>query len=244
MKLPKKITPDNLLDTIVELRMQIQQPLELIAGMLAPIFSKIGYQFVSLPSVNLQFSKGNQVAIEIEQRSNNVPVLFVKEAIRVLVAPDRVSINCERGKYVGWTKYSEEIIAIIDAIIKSEIVQSFNRVSIRYVSEYRGESILNKIKYNVVSDNELGLAPREVKLCSLVNNMKIFVTLSDNIARQTHEGETYNASLFDVNIYESCKETLELDTIINLLNKVHDAEKHNFFGLLKDEFINARNPEY
>lgn len=243
MKLPKKITPDNLLDTIVELRMQIQQPLELIAGMLAPILSEIGYQFVSLPNVNLQVSKGNQVAIEVEQRSNNVPVLFVKHAIRVLVTPDRVSVNCERGKYVGWTKYSEEIIAIIDAIIKSKIVKSFNRVSIRYVSEYREESILNKIKYNVASDNELGLAPREVKLTSSVDNMKVFVTLSDCITRKTPEGVT-NVSLFDVNIYESCEDTLKLDIIINLLNKVHNAEKINFFGLLKEEFINARNPEY
>lgn len=244
MKLPKKITPDNLLDTVVELRMKIQLQLELVAGMLAPRLKDMGYRFVSIPNVNLQFSQGSQIAIEIQKQISTFPILFVKDSIRVFVAQDRISFNCDKGKYPGWNVFSAEICKVIKAVIDSEIIESFNRVSVRYVSEYPNNSILENIKYNIISSNELQLQPQEIKLRSQVGDMKVFISLSDNVMRRNPDSTQYTASLFDVNIYENMDPSLDIDVVTKKLEEIHTAEKLNFFGLLKEEFINSRNPEY
>ena len=62
--------------------------------------------------------------------------------------------------------------------------------------------------------------------------------------RKGINGEERMSSLFDVNIYEKFDSSDSVDFIIELLNKIHNAEKETFFGLLKDDFVKSLNPEY
>ena len=126
-----------------------------------------------------------------------------------------------------------------------KIAKDFNRVQIRYISEYQDIDIIDYINGNIcIGDETNRFRSQEIKLNRIDGNTKIFVSLVNKTKRRTPKGEEYSASLFDVNIYESFESSDSIEMVISLLDKIHMVEKETFFGLLKKDFIQSLNPEY
>ena len=237
MKLPKKISPDNLVETIVEIRMIPLCNPELWLGMVSVRLKDIGYKFV-------QFSQSLLGKDENDQSQRDSVCFFVKSDIRFIMQNNSLIFNCNLGKYVGWDVYSSEIKQVINAVQESGIANCFDRTSIRYISEYKDTPILDHIKGTInIGESKLGLNNQELKLSRQEDNIKVFVSLSNLKKYNTTNGER-KVSLFDVNIYENFAESCSADDIMISLNKIHQIEKEVFFGLLKDDFIETLNPEY
>ena len=54
MNLPKKINPDNLIETIIEIRMNPICPPELWAGMISARIQELGYNYIPAPQVSVR----------------------------------------------------------------------------------------------------------------------------------------------------------------------------------------------
>lgn len=149
------------------------------------------------------------------------------------------------GHYVGWNIYQKEIKNIITAMQECKIAKDFNRVQIRYISEYHDLDIIDYINGNIcIGDKTNPFRSQEIKLNRIDENIKIFVSLVNKTKRKNPKGEEYSASLFDVNVYENFENSDSIEMVMSLLDKVHTIEKETFFGLLKTDFIQSLNPEY
>ena len=244
MNLPKKIHPDNLVETIVEIRMSPLCAPELWAGMISSYLLKIGYNFIPIPQLSVSFAPEGKPEEKFQRTFPDCAGVFVKNDIRFMMQRNCLSFNCNLGKYVGWDIYSTEIKDVIKAVQESGITKYFNRTELRYISEYKDIPILDYIKGIIdVGEAGLGLNRQELKLSKMEENVKVFVSLTNISKRKSPKGD-YRSSLFDVNVYENFSESDDIDTIMSSLNKAHKIEKETFFGLLKNDFIDSLNPEY
>lgn len=246
MDLPKKIKPDNLVETIVEIRMNPMCPPELWAGMISAHIQKLGYKYIPAPQLSVRLDKNGKMAVSVESgKENTTQGIFIKDNLRFVMQSNSLSFNCNMGHYVGWDIYQKEIQNVIVAIQECGIAKDFNRVQIRYISEYQNIDIMNYIKGTINIDSEMGsFKNQEMKLNRTDGNMKVFVSLVNMTKRKSANGEERMSSLFDVNIYENFNDSDSVEFIIKLLNKIHKVEKETFFGLLKNDFVKSLNPEY
>lgn len=246
MNLPKKIKPDNLVETIVEIRMKPMCPPELWAGMISAHIKNLGYKYIPAPQLSVRLDKNGKMAVSVESgKENTTQGIFIKGNLRFVMQSDSLSFNCNIGHYVGWDIYQKEIRNVISAIQECGIAKDFDRVQIRYISEYLNIDIIDCIKGTININSEIGpFKNQEIKLNRIDGNMKVFVSLVNMTKRKGINGEERMSSLFDVNIYEKFDSSDSVDFIIELLNKIHNAEKETFFGLLKDDFVKSLNPEY
>lgn len=245
MKLPKKINPDNLIETIVEIRMNPICPSELWAGMISAHLMHLGYKYIPAPQLSVRLDKNGKVAVSVEKIKENASSgIFAKEHIRFVMQGNNISFNCNMGHYVGWSTYINEIKNVVTTVQQCGITNDFSRVQIRYISEYVDIDILDHINGTInIGNSDNPFRSQEIKLNKMDGNMKIFVSIANKEKRKNIQGEERVSSLFDVNIYENL-ETSDVKKLIELLNKIHSVEKETFFGLLKDEFIQSLKPEY
>ena len=247
MLLPKKLKPDNLKDTLVEIRylQGIQQ--ELMLGFVASILEPLGYQFISAQNqnINIAFNNNQQIAFGM---GNNNGGFFIKDNIRIQFVSNQIIFNCMADKYVGWEKYFQIISDVISNLFNKNAIKGFNRVGIRYISEFIDIDIYQGIKGTIdISNTGLKLDNSILRLADESNNLKTYVVLTNKAKRisQTPQGQKIiEASLVDVNVYESFNPVSDLDVLNNKLNQIHTKEKEVFFGLLNNEFLNTLNPEY
>lgn len=241
--IPRKVQSDHLLETIVEVRFESSLSSELWLGLLMPYMQKAGFKFVPTPKVTIQFGTDKELKFDVS-KDDTVGGLFIKDDIRVVVQNKVVSFNCNLGKYVGWEQYSSVIKDVLGFALNSNVAESFNRTSLRYISQYKNFPLLDHIKGSINIENNLGLNKQELKLSSVDASRKVYVTLSNNIERKDNSGNKYLASLFDVNIFDNVQKTSDLSIIILSLEEIHQKEKEIFFGLIDDELLKILKPEY
>ncbi len=246
MKLPKKINPDNLIETIVEIRMNPICPPDLWAGMISMYVQKLGYVYIPAPQLSVRLDKEGKMALALERGKDSTTYgIFVKKHIRFVMQGNSLSFNCDLGYYVGWNVYLKEITDVINAMQECGITKEFNRVQIRYISEYIDIDIIDQINGTICINSEVGpYRNQEIKLNRTEGNMKVFVSLVNKARRKNAKGKERISSLFDVNVYENFDFTNSVEIVTNMLDKIHNMEKETFFGLLKKDFIQSLNPEY
>ena len=244
MLLPKKINPDNLIETIVEIRMNPICPPELWAGMISSNIHKLGYTYVPSPQLSVRLDKHGKMAVSVGKGIESTTYgIFIKEHIRFVMQENCLSFNCNMGHYVGWNVYQKEIRDVIKALQDCGIARDFNRVQIRYISEYRNIDLTDKIRGNIDIGSGL-FTCHEIKLNRTDGNMKVFISIINKAKRKSADGEVHESSLFDVNVFENFQASSSVEFVSELLNKIHKIEKESFFGLLTNEFIESLNPVY
>jgi len=247
MLLPKKLNPDNLKDTLVEIRYLQGIPQELMLGFVSSILGPLGYQYIAAPNQNINIALNNnqQIAFGIGNSSGG---FFINDDIRIQFITNQIIFNCFADKYVGWEKYSQIISNIISNLFNQHAVENFNRVGIRYISEFKNIDIYQGIKGTVdISKAGLKLDDSILRLVDDSNNLKTYVTVTNKAKRislSPQGQEIIEASLVDVSVYENFNPVSDLDVLRNKLNQIHTKEKEVFFGLINDEFLNTLNPEY
>lgn len=245
---PRKITPDYLKDTIVEVRYSSTIPSELMLGIVLNILSPAGFVYTPVPNIN---SSGVNVSLGTNQQISvgivgNGTGFFIKDKIRIQLIENTIIFNCIEDNYIGWSLYVHEIISVIEQLSKTEIMKLFNRTSIRYISEFRNIEIFKNIK-GVINVDESGLKLENaiLRLTDETNNTKTFVTVTNKGKRvlpQTRE--IINASLVDIHVFENFNPTSDINILKEKLEQLHQKQKETFFNLISDEFLQILNPEY
>ena len=246
MRLPKKITPDNLKDTLVEIRYAKDIVPELLPGLALGILKPMGFAYIPASNSNINILDNNQqIAFGIGAGNAG---FFVKEHVRIHFNPNQIVFNCISDKYVGWEAYFEIITKVTGSLFDNGIIQSFSQLSIRYISEFKHIDIYQAIKGTIdVSNTGLKLDNSILRLTDESGNLKIFVTLTNKakrISASLQGQQIIEASLIDINIYENFNPISDFDALKTKLNEVHLKQKEVFFGLINDEFLETLKPEY
>jgi uncharacterized protein (TIGR04255 family) len=247
MSLPKKLNPDNLKDTLVEIRYAQGIPPELMLGFVSSILVPLGYRYSPVPNQNINIALNNNQQIAFGVGSNNGG-FFIKDDVRIQFIANQIVFNCLADKYVGWEKYSQIISAIMSDLFDKKAVKDFNRISIRYISEFKNIDIYQGIKGTIdISNAGLKLDNSILRLVDESDNLKTYMTLTNKAKRisQSPQGqEIIEASLIDINVYENFNPLSDLGILMNKLNQIHTKQKEVFFGLINNDFLDKLNPEY
>lgn len=237
MKLPRKIDPDRIKDSIVEVKFTSQLPYEIYLGQIYQSLDET-YFYTNRPSIN---HKG----IQSELKLFSFPVsLFYNDKITIGIQPGSIIFNC-KDKYITWGFYFPEIIKVLKHIHTSECIQSFNRVGIRYISEYPDTDIESITKFSFsFGFPEVSYDDYSFRLEYKKDSFRVILNLSSKIPTINADLQKKTISSIDIDIISGDLEILELESLIDIINQVHNLEKITFFNLLQEKFLKSLNPQY
>ncbi|HYM95465.1 MAG TPA: TIGR04255 family protein, partial [Chitinophagaceae bacterium] len=126
---------------------------------------------------------------------------------------------------------------------------NFNRIGIRYISEFANIDILEKIKFNATLPSVKGRVVNSTYRFvfdedKIFKNIQIASKLPVNAILQETKEQVNFVSLLDVDIVRKGLNIRGNDELWYEIDSLHTLEKTTFFELLTDEFLQSLNPEY
>ncbi|GAP71888.1 hypothetical protein SAMD00024442_2_48 [Candidatus Symbiothrix dinenymphae] len=248
MQTPHKITPDCLKDTVVEIRYTSSIPRELTLGVAFGLLTPIGFVYNPVPpsnlsGVNISLGPNQQVAVGV---GGNGGGFFTKGKIRIQLLDNQIKFNCIADNYVGWNSYIQAIMEVIEQLSTKQVIKNFNRIGIRYISEFKDIEIFKNLKGSIdVEKTGLNLGNAILRLTDESENMKTFITLTNKGKKRLPQTQQIiDASLVDINVYENFDLISDVNMLKAKLNTLHSKQKDTFFSLISDNFIQTLNPKY
>lgn len=245
MKIPKKITPDRIKDSIVEVRYNSKIPFEAIIGILYQSMVP-QYTYTNRPLGRQQFPLPVPPTISQEITLSLGGVnLFSNDKIKVQLIPNSIVFNCV-GDYIGWIDFKAELEKILSIFIKSIKVDSFTRIGIRYITEYPNLDLVDCVKFNFT----FGMAERKSEKYSFktefkLDDYRVILSLNNKLPVVKEANKSPDPiSIIDLDLIKEETFKSDLKTLMGKLDNMHSKEKEVFFNLLKEDFLKSLNPEY
>lgn len=248
MKLPSKITPDRIRESIVQVFFTTNIPIEPLVGYLYSALGEVGYKYTNRPLK--KFS--NTQELNNEPSINEITIVpqyfFFNEEIKIqLHETGTLVFNCV-NEYIGWKSYFSKISEVLSILKERNIIHSFSRVGIRYISEFPNIDILDKIafsfKLEVLQDK---ISTGNFRLEWQENPYKIVTNIASKLSIPSlieTENKVDYVSLIDIDVILKEIDIEDISDFLKKIDEVHLKQKTLFFSILKGEFIETLNPEY
>jgi uncharacterized protein (TIGR04255 family) len=243
MKIPKKITPDRIRDSIVELRYQSDLPFEVAIGMFYSALDDT-YAYTNRP---IETSTPNQVplinnSLTLRIGSHN---LFFNDKIKIQLQPSSIIFNC-LNEYISWSNYREEINKVLKQLLTTDVINYFERIGVRYISDYEKTNLLDCVNFNFsFGMDHIHSDQYSFRSEFHSDKIRVVLNLAHSIPRLVKEdSEPIPTSTIDVDAIFSIPNTSRLEDFMPLIDLVHNKEKEMFFSILKPDFLETLQPEY
>jgi uncharacterized protein (TIGR04255 family) len=249
MQVPKKITPDNIKEAVIELRYQSDLPFEVLLGLFFNAFDDT-YTYTSTPIKNKpnvpgQIGKQNkEVVINLGGQS-----ILYNDKISIRIAPNAFVFSC-LTQYIGWGDFIPEVKKALTTISETKYVEKWTRIGLRYITEYKNKDLKDCINFNF----SFGLPEVHSVSTSFRSefnyfNSKIILNLNNKIPALEQNSANPQPQIIPVSIIDIdvIKEPLEItnnDKLFEEIEDSHKKEKAIFFGMLKNEFLQTLKPQY
>lgn len=249
MNLPIKITPDSIRDSIIEIKYSSPIPFEVLVGFIYSALDN-SYKYTNQPNT---LNKNQQIALQQEQGvvefQLGVQNLFFTDTVKLDIRPNSLIFNCLNG-YKGWNIYKAEIEKTLEQISKIKEIEKYNRIGVRYISEYPETDITNCTKFNfsfgipnVVSDTYV------FRTEFMSNNFRVILTLQHKAQILTGKldnniAETKPISIIDIDVIADNLSFESYAELLLLIDKIHTTEKEIFFDIMDEEYLKTLNPVY
>ena len=240
MKQVKSISPDPLVNAVVELRFESALPKPAVYGVLYNALRDEYGEQTTLPIMQLpeelRLKAPNLLSKPWYQLSGN--------GLMVQIGPDVVAVNCDCSEsYMGWSSFWLLIQQILESVKGIDVVKAITRIGIRYISFFEEMNIFDNLKLTIQRNGE-----------PFVSGATTFVTLIEdagfaqrlalkNDAQLGSQSVSRTGSTVDIDTFRIEKLT-SFDGIEEVIQDGHRLEKRLFFSLLRDEFLQTLNPVY
>lgn len=246
-KLPVKLSAEPLVDAVCEIRFTSIAPASsILPGLL---FKELG----GGKSLTLEPLPASQIPTEMRQAD---PMLRVAPLMRLLwenfsigIGESTVSVSIS-GSYPGWSMFKPAITRVMSSAIRSGIIQSVDRYSIKYVDimpSGLGQSVggldlsLRIGAYQLT--NEVAHVRVEVPDGSYIHIIQAITKAEAKLQNQ----EKRSGSLIDVDTistgFDPAPETF-LSNLSAYLDDAHARNKRIFFECLAEETLQNLGPIY
>lgn len=239
MTRPTRITPDPIIDAVVEFRFESDVPPDAILGMLFGVVRNEFPNFIKLPIAE----------IPEEIRRNDPQLKFApcyqatSKEYRLNVGPRVISLS-NPGNYVGWNEKLYPFLQnILKQLEKSAIVKNFTRIGIRYIDFFETD-IFENITLSIMMNNK-PLIAKQTTIINIFerNEFTIRVNIQNN-TMISRNNKTIVGSIIDTDTFFEPTHLFSFDGMVGLVDKQHDVSLNVFFDLLKPDFLKTLNPEY
>ena len=232
--MPVSLEHDGLKDAVVSVNYVSDYNVRYISqNILAAINSNNENPFVEIPT------KDKSVANEsLSYKDSNDKILMANPIYRILVSEDRVTFNFT-NKYPGWNSYSNLINIVLNSIGQVNL----QGVYLQYMSCFENTDIFKALD-GTIKLNQLPNFNGSVFNFSCNCNKKD-EPIAEATIKLTNNKQIQNSSVSIIEVAIAGKiGDYHLEECLQLLSECHKFEKHLFFLLLSEEFINTLNPHY
>ena len=238
MQLPKKISPDSILDATVEIRYTSSTPFILIVGL---VFGSLDDSY----SFTTQQPNINGIPSELIQSNSNI---FYTDKIKFELRPNSISFHCV-NKYLGWSVYFEEISRTLRQIAKIKEIDNFSRIGIRYISQYPSKKLKDISNFTFT----FGMNTIESELFAfrsefILDIYRVILNIQNSAPTNSFNSKNNSTdsifSLIDVDVILDRINITSMDELLKEIDNAHKTEKEVFFNILKQEFLLTLNPIY
>lgn len=241
MRLPVKISPDSIKDSIIEVKYVSPIPFEILVGFIYNALDE-SYSYTNQPK---------QVKQNLNEITFNIGGLnlFYTDKLKIQLQQNSIIFNCTDG-YIGWADYKAEIEKALKQISTIKEIEFFERIGVRYISEYPEKDIKEVTRFSF----EFGI--QEIQSDTFIfrtefvwDNYKIHLTLQHKspILSPIDKGTTFQlkqVSIIDVDVISDGLKINDIQILFDKIEETHSKEKEVFFRILKEEFIQSLNPIY
>ena len=232
--MPVSLEHDGLKDAVVSVNYVSDYNVRYISqNILAAINSNNDNPFEEIPT------KDKSVANEsLSYKDSNDKILIANPIYRILVSEDRVTFNFTK-KYPGWNSYSNLINIVLNSIGQVNL----QGVYLQYMSCFENTDIFKALD-GTIKLNQLPNFNGSVFNFSCNCNKKD-EPIAEATIKLTNNKQIQNSSVSIIEVAIAGKiGDYHLEECLQLLSECHKFEKHLFFLLLSEEFINTLNPHY
>lgn len=228
--IPKRITPDRLTDTIVEIEITSK-------------FNKAMIESLMLEAIG-HYQDSEFVKYEI----SNGEYLYANDTFRFCVTNNAISFNIVGG-YPGWITYFCFIKRALQGLRHFENFVSFKKVRVNYISNFPEISVFDIwdgtpiILHNIPPHLERSF---ELKFGIYEKNTKKKIARADiNLRDNLHlKDSDSNYSQIDIALESDDIKSKNVEDALEVLDIIHNEQKKAFYRLLSEDFINKLNPEW
>lgn len=232
--MPVSLEHDGLKDAVVSVNYVSDYNVRYISqNILAAINSNNDNPFEEIPT------KDKSVANEsLSYKDSNDKILLANPIYRILVSEDRVTFNFTK-KYPGWNSYSNLINIVLNSIGQVKL----RGVYLQYMSCFENTDIFKELD-GTIKLNQLPNFNGSVFNFSC-NCNKEDEPIAEATIKLTNNKQIQNSSVSIIEVAIAGKiGDYHLEECLQLLSECHKFEKHLFFLLLSEKFINTLNPHY
>ena len=235
MKIPKKIDPDCLKNSIVQVLFKPSVPDELLLG-----------EFNNCLSAQLKFVAGTAPKFDPKTGTLQLGTGFFldsKELVKIEVSGTGLVFNLYKD-YPGWATYYPVVANTLTKAFDAGLVENVNRIGIRYISQFENVDLLNNfnVTLDVAIPNVNASQLTQVKTEVHDGNFKIILNLINKMSSDDYGGKP--TSVIDVDVIQIVEQVNAAEEVLNLVQNGHQRQKEAFFSLLQPEFLKTLNPEY
>ena len=238
MRLPKKISPDSLVDAIIEVKYEANRPFEVLLGIFFEALDET-YFYTNRPIKPA--APGTFIAGTIS--------LFYNDKISIQVFPGALAFS-SLNKYIGWEDYYPAIEKALNTLHSTGNIAKFTRVGIRYITEYVNKDLKDSIKFEFSFGwPEISSLLTTFRTEFMYSESKVILTLHNKlpVLKQlavNAQPEIVLTSIIDIDVIKEPLSIEKLTEIHEVINNGHQKVKEVFFGMLREDFLKTLNPEY
>ncbi|HFS67155.1 MAG TPA: TIGR04255 family protein [Flavobacteriia bacterium] len=237
LKIPKRITPDPILESVVELRFNTTLPSEAIFGLLYNKLKTDFPKYEKLPILQLPEAVRTQdKALEFTPHYK-----FLNGNFQINVGAKVISIVHPKP-YKGWEVYFQVIVKIIEDLEDLNFIENITRIGVRYVDFFDKTNIFKHLQFKI-EDFPFTIDQSSFSTTFEFDKFRTNLQVS-NASQIAINGIQYNGSIFDSDTYDEIDVIFSKDDVLARISEAHEVEKKVFFNLVTDSFIESLNPEY
>jgi uncharacterized protein (TIGR04255 family) len=241
MKIPKKISPDNLKDTVIQILFNPGVAPELVLGAFNYGLSDTFKFVASQPAKKgIKVSANDNFLLESIQKGY---FLDQKELVKVDITSNSISFNTFQ-EYIGWDNYYPVICNTLTKLFEIGVIKEINRIGIRYISQFDNTNLFENLNMTLSIDvPNKAFEATQVRSEFTDANYKVIMTLINKI-KSTENLKEINTSIIDIDVIQLFEGLNNAKETIIVIEEGHQKQKHTFFTLLKPAFLATLNPEY
>lgn len=233
-RIPIKITPDPIRDSVVEIRFKSEVPNEAIFGKLFNLLNKEfpSFENIAIPeNIKKQVIELKHVAIGRLQNDN----------FSIGIGNNVVAFNCVDG-YKGWEQYFAMIKSNLLKIKETGIINEIERIGIRFTNFFEGvDDISSNLTLRIDFEGKEDYKTEQTTFrTELLKDEFHYILMVANNAKMG----TISGSVLDIDTSISELPNVIDEELFKIIDKGRQEEKILFFKLLKPDFLEQFNPEY
>jgi uncharacterized protein (TIGR04255 family) len=244
VKIPRKINPDNIKDSLVKVVVNPGCPPELAVGRFESHLGQLFEFYGGNTSIqNLNVQEGIKLSSSKRGIYHGALFLDMTKTIKVSVSPEALVFNTLR-KYPGWETILPVIKETIGILFSKRIILSVQEIGVHYVSWFDNINILEDLKMSLNIDlAHKGITTNQVRSEYYEDGFKIILNLLNNVTVQ-EVGLRSQFSMIDIDVVKVIDSVTSIEDTIDNIDKAHFKQKSTFFSLLNSKFLETLKPEY